>query len=103
MGDFLRLRHQLIPYLYTMNRRNHAEALPLVLPMYIEHPEEERAYDVPNEYYFGSELVVAPIVEPMNRKLHVAATNVWLPEGNGMTSSQGIGIAATSRYASSVR
>ena len=81
MGDFLRLRHQLIPYLYTMNRRNHAEALPLVLPMYIEHPEEERAYDVPNEYYFGSELVVAPIVEPMNRKLHVAATNVWLPEG----------------------
>ncbi|TCI64208.1 glycoside hydrolase family 31 protein [Exiguobacterium sp. SH3S1] len=82
MKSFLRLRHQLIPYLYTMNRRNHQDALPLILPMYYDHPDEEAAYGVPNEYYFGSELVVSPIVEPMNKRLHVAATNVWLPTGD---------------------
>ncbi len=82
MKSFLRLRHQLIPYIYTMNWRNHAGALPLVLPMYYEHPDEDVAYEVPNEYYFGSELIVSPIVEPMNRQLHVAATNVWLPKGD---------------------
>ncbi|WP_214829460.1 glycoside hydrolase family 31 protein [Exiguobacterium algae] len=82
MKQFLRLRHQLIPYLYTMNRRNHKDALPLILPMYIEHPEDDIAYEVPNEYYFGSELVVSPIVEPMNRQLHVASSNVWLPKGD---------------------
>lgn len=82
MKRFLRLRHQLIPYLYTMNRRNHVDGLPLILPMYIEHPDEERAYDVPNEYYFGSELIVSPIVEPTNRQLHVASSTVWLPKGD---------------------
>lgn len=82
MQSFLRLRHQLIPYLYTMNWRNHMEATPLILPMYYEHPDEDAAYDVPNEYYFGSELIVAPIVEPMNKALHVAASNVWLPKGD---------------------
>jgi len=50
--------------------------------MYYEHPDEDAAYEVPNEYYFGSELIVSPIVEPMNRQLHVAATNVWLPKGD---------------------
>lgn len=82
MKVFLRLRHQLVPYTYTMNRRSHTDALPLVLPMYYEHPDDEAAYEVPNEYYFGSELIVSPIVEPMNKKLHVASTNVWLPEGD---------------------
>ncbi|WP_214758063.1 TIM-barrel domain-containing protein [Exiguobacterium sp. s123] len=81
MKRFLRLRHELIPYLYTMNYRNHANALPLVLPMYIEHPDDEAAYQVPNQFYFGSELIVSPIVTPMDRKLHVAGTNVWLPKG----------------------
>ncbi|WP_251136991.1 glycoside hydrolase family 31 protein [Exiguobacterium sp. s193] len=81
MKRYLRLRHQLVPYIYTMNARNHFDGLPLVSPMYYEHPEDELAYAVPNQYYFGTELMVAPIVEPMNRKLHVAATTAWLPEG----------------------
>ena len=34
MERFLRLRYQLVPYLYTMNRRAHADGQPLVLPMY---------------------------------------------------------------------
>lgn len=81
MKEYLRLRHRLVPYLYTMNARNHFDGLPLVLPMYYEYPDDERAYNVPNQYFFGTELVVSPIVEQMNDKLHVAATTVWLPEG----------------------
>lgn len=81
MKRYLRLRHQLVPYIYTMNARNHFDGLPLVSPMYYEHPEDELAYAVPNQYYFGTEMMVAPIVEPMNQKLHVAATTAWLPDG----------------------
>ncbi|MCC5891667.1 glycoside hydrolase family 31 protein [Exiguobacterium sp.] len=82
MKHFLRLRHQLVPYLYTMNWRNHRDATPLILPMYYDHPEDEMAYEAPNQYYFGSELVVAPIVVKRNDRLHVAPANVWLPEGD---------------------
>ena len=47
MTGFLRLRHRLVPYLYTMNRRAHRDGEPLVQPMYYDHPAEPAAYAVP--------------------------------------------------------
>ncbi|MEG0743106.1 MAG: glycoside hydrolase family 31 protein, partial [Clostridia bacterium] len=81
MGAFLRLRHRLIPYLYTMNWRCHAHNEVLVRPMYHLYPEAEEAYSVPNQYFFGSELLVCPITEPMNRQTMRSMVKAWLPEG----------------------
>ena len=78
--DFMRLRHRLFPYLYAMNRRNAQELLPLVRPMYHVSPENREAYEVPNVYWFGSEMVAAPITEKADRSGLGRAT-VWLPEG----------------------
>lgn len=80
MSDCMRLRHQLFPYLYTMNRRAQAELLPLIRPMYHTHPECADAYQVPNEYWFGSEMVAAPITDPADAS-DLAPADVWLPAG----------------------
>ncbi len=80
MSDFMRLRHQLFPYLYTMNHRSHAELLPLVRPMYHVHPECSEAYQVRNEYWFGSEMIVSPITDPVDSS-DLAPAEAWLPEG----------------------
>lgn len=80
MTDFLRLRHRLIPYLYTMNVRTHREALPLVQPMYYKDDVLE-AYSVPNEYWFGSEMVVCPMTRPVDGSILAAGFDAWLPEG----------------------
>ncbi|MEG1835036.1 MAG: glycoside hydrolase family 31 protein [Oscillospiraceae bacterium] len=79
--DFLRLRHRLIPYIYTMNYHTHKDGIALIEPMYYRNPNEEKAYSVPNEYYFGSELIAAPITEKLNAKTNLAASNVYLPKG----------------------
>lgn len=79
--SYLRLRHKLIPYLYTMNARTHFEGIALCEPMYYAYPNEEMAYEVPNEFMFGSELIVAPITKPMDSKTYMAGTKVWLPKG----------------------
>lgn len=81
MGEALRQRHRMIPYLYSMNYRSYQEDLPLMEPMYYEYPEEQEAYQVKNQYYFGSELLVAPITAKRVEGLNVAGTKVWLPEG----------------------
>lgn len=81
MSRYLRLRHQLIPYLYTMNYLSHKESLPLIQPMYYHNPNDWNAYHVPNEYYFGTELIVAPITKPMSKELGVGKVDGWLPEG----------------------
>ncbi|MGN0779926.1 MAG: TIM-barrel domain-containing protein [Aristaeellaceae bacterium] len=80
MEDFMRLRHRLFPYLYTMCYRNCQELLPLMRPMYHVHPECSEAYQVRNEYWFGSELMAAPITEPADHS-DLAPTTVWFPEG----------------------
>lgn len=81
MCDFLRLRHRLMPYLYTMNHRAWEKGEPICQPMYYQYPENFTAYGQKNEYFFGSELVVAPVTTPRIRSLNVARTKVWLPEG----------------------
>ncbi|MFW6017650.1 MAG: TIM-barrel domain-containing protein [Halapricum sp.] len=81
LGETLRLRHALIPYLYTMAWRNHDRGVPLVRPMYYHHPEIELAYHVPQQYYFGSELVVAPHVRERGAETNLARQTVWLPDG----------------------
>lgn len=81
MIDMLRLRHALIPYLYTMNVRNHEEGIPLVRPMYYHNCEDKRAYQNKNEFLFGSEMIVTPITQKSNDKLKLGKTKAWLPEG----------------------
>lgn len=81
MEDYLRLRHGLVPYLYTMNRRASRENLPLIQPLYYLEPEQNEAYEAKNEYYFGSELLVSPITEKQDATALVGKAKTWLPEG----------------------
>jgi len=81
MTEFLRLRHRLLPYLHTMNHRAARDGSPLVEPMYWSHPESADAYRVPNQFRFGTELLVAPITTPTNRSLQLGSVRAWLPEG----------------------
>ena len=79
--DALRLRHKLLPYIYTMNYRTHTECRAICEPMYYAYPEDENAYNCKNEFFFGTELIVAPITEHTSPKTNLAGVNVWLPEG----------------------
>lgn len=81
ISDFLRLRHRLVPYLYTMVYRNTEEGIPLVRPMYHVYSGDENAYTVPNQYCFGSQLIVAPITSPRDKGSLMSKTTAWLPEG----------------------
>jgi alpha-glucosidase (family GH31 glycosyl hydrolase) len=81
MTDFLRLRHQLLPYLATMNVRAHEAGEPVVAPMYYDHPDEPAAYACPNQFMFGSELLVAPITSPADPTTGLGRVKAWLPPG----------------------
>ena len=77
---FLRLRHQLIPYLYSAAWKTHTQGDPLCAPMYYNYDTED-AYKAKNQYIFGGNLMVCPVTTPADKKLNLAATPVWLPEG----------------------
>ncbi len=78
----LQLRKQLIPYIYTSAWNYHQGGIPICLPMYYHHPGKAEAYLCTNQYYFGNDLIVAPITTPADRDSLHARQVVWLPEGN---------------------
>jgi hypothetical protein len=80
MGEALRFRHRMVPYLHTMNHRA-AQGTPLVRPMYHLEPRRPEAFTVPNQYAFGSELLVAPITEPRDPESLRGRVRAWLPPG----------------------
>ena len=80
MKRFLKLRHELIPYIYTMNYRAATEDEPLLQPLYYNWAVPE-AYLFKNEYSFGSEMLVAPITTPQDKETVRGSAKLYLPEG----------------------
>ena len=78
--EFLRLRHKMIPYLYSAMIDTNENGKALIEPMYYSYPDNEDAYKCPDQYMFGTELLVAPVVEKGDAK-GMAKTRVWLPDG----------------------
>ncbi len=78
--EFLRLRHRMIPLLYSEAYNTHENGQALIEPMYYAYPESADAYNAPGQYMFASKFIVAPITSKGDGK-GLATKRVWLPEG----------------------
>lgn len=75
------LRAQLLPYIYTTAYLTSKTSLPLVRPLYLDYPKASQAYDHPEEYQFGPDLLVSPIVHRGIGRAWLGAADVWFPSG----------------------
>jgi alpha-glucosidase (family GH31 glycosyl hydrolase) len=75
--DFLRLREALLPYTYTLAAQAHQDGMPITQPLYLDYPGQAQAYVHPDEYLYGSDVLVAPVITPGSD----AQTSVWIPPG----------------------
>lgn len=89
MGDSLRLRHRLIPYLFTMSERAHRLGEPLVRPLYHLDPRPD-SVAAKNTFAFGSELLVAAVTTPADRRTTLAQVTTWLPAGEWIDFFTGV-------------
>ena len=97
---YLRLRSQLIPYLYTESYYYHKEGISLIRPLYYEYPS---IYDNPiyiNEYYLGSSILIAPIVKRNDPLINRAIQKFFLPEGTWYDFKTGKKFIGNKKYVS---
>lgn len=80
LREVVNLRYALFPYIYTMARQTYDTGISLCHPLYYEYPDAEEAYKFEDEYFFGNDIIVSPIVEPA--KNGVSTKTIWFPEGN---------------------
>lgn len=95
---YCQLRHRMIPYLYSEAYKYHKIGLPLVQPLYYQYPTIYDEIDYKNEYYFGTELLVAPITKPMDQVMNRAVEKVFLPEGTWYDFKTGKKFVGNRRY-----
>lgn len=98
--DYCKLRHKLIPYIYTENYKYHKTCLPVIQPLYYYYPEliDEPSYR--NEYYFGTELLVSPITKPKDEIMNRAVEKIFLPKGVWYDFKTGKKFIGNKRYIS---
>ena len=79
---FMRLRHRLIPWLYTQNVKCSEEGSMLLRPLYYDYPEEGSLYfRKRNQYLFGDCLTVCPVTRPVDQETLLGESEVFLPDG----------------------
>lgn len=79
--DYLNLRHKLIPYLYSESYKYHKFGQQLIVPLYYKKKEYYDDVLFSNEYYFGEELFICPIITPKDPVMNRAVHKFYLPEG----------------------
>lgn len=75
--SFIRLRHALVPYTYTLAHETATGGLPIVSGMYLYYPTAPEAYTYDKQYMYGEKVLVSPIATSGA----TASTKVWFPEG----------------------
>ena len=81
MRDAIRLRYDLVPYIYNASRANYDTGVSMCRPMYYDYPEQEEAYTYKEQFMFGDDILATAIVQPCDSLTGLADRRIWLPEG----------------------
>jgi alpha-D-xyloside xylohydrolase len=76
LEKYLKLRYQLMPYIYSLAYKTHTTGAPFMRGLFMDFPNDPKAGDVADEYMFGPAFLVAPVTEQGS-----TSRQVYLPAG----------------------
>ena len=74
--EVIDLKYKLMPYVYAQSKQAAEKGLPIVRALFVEFPQDKGAWQIDNEYLFGSDILVAPLFEEGKKE-----RDVYLPQG----------------------
>jgi alpha-glucosidase (family GH31 glycosyl hydrolase) len=87
---YLRLRYQLLPYIYTAAHETATTGLPILRALILEFQDDPGSANARTEFMFGSDLLVAPVIWP-----HTTARPVYFPPGRWISYDEGFEATGT--------
>ena len=70
-----KLRYKLLPYILEQSEQCCQTGYPMVRALLFHHPNDRQVWHIDDEYFFGSEFLVCPVMNSKNRR------DLYLPEG----------------------
>ena len=77
------MKYQLMPYVYAQAKDCSEKGLPMVRALFVEFPHDAGAWLVEDEYMYGSQILVAPLLESGTDR------SVYLPKGKWIDYQDG--------------
>ena len=79
LEKYLRLRYELLPYIYSLGYRTYQTGAPFMRALFMDFPDDPNVADIPDEYMFGPAFLVAPVTEQgaVSRKVYLPAGSDW--------------------------
>jgi alpha-D-xyloside xylohydrolase len=65
IAKFIRLRYQLLPYIYSLAAQVTLKGAPLLRAVALDFPADVKTHDLTDEFLFGSALLICPVTTPM--------------------------------------
>ncbi|HDT6546046.1 TPA: glycoside hydrolase family 31 protein [Kluyvera ascorbata] len=84
MQRWLEVRESLRPYIDALYDNAHRHGDPLMRPLFWHYPDEPQSWQTEDQYLFGEDLLVAPVMHAGQRQ-----RDVWLPSGNAWVGLDG--------------
>ncbi len=72
---WLKLRYQLIPYILQQSEITTQTGMPVLRALILHHPNDKTCRQIDDQYYFGENMLVAPVMNSENKR------DIYLPEG----------------------
>lgn len=76
LEKYLRLRYQLMPYIYSLAYDTHETGAPFMRPLFMDFPNDPKVAEIGDEYMFGPAFLVAPVTSQGQ-----TTKDVYLPAG----------------------
>jgi len=79
MSRYLQVREQLKPYILKNMEIASNEGIPMMRPLFFDFPDDQVTYSIEDQYMFGEDLLIAPVLEYMakTRKVYLPAGSTW--------------------------
>ena len=79
LKQYMLIRERLRPYIMDQMRIAHEKGIPPMRPLFVDFPDDSLCYSIEDEYMFGPDLLVAPVLEAdaSSRKVYLPANITW--------------------------
>jgi len=77
------LKYRLMPYVYAQAKDCSNRGLPMVRALFIEFPDDSGAWNIEDEYMFGSQILVAPLLESGSERVCYLPSGKWIDYQTG--------------------
>jgi alpha-D-xyloside xylohydrolase len=79
LSKYLRLRYELMPYLYSIAYRTHENGAPFMRGLFMDFGADPKVANIGDEYMFGPSLLIAPVTEQgrTSRMVYLPAGTDW--------------------------